>query len=73
MHLQTLTVVCSDFVTSASRVLPWEVLPWEVLPWEVFKSGPCQKPKTCRPVTDEAPHHTREKTSGTQGTCVPDA
>ena len=25
------------------------------------------RPKTCRPVADEAPRRTREKTSGTQG------
>ena len=28
----------------------------------------CLRPKTCRPAADEAPHHTREKTSVTQGT-----
>ena len=78
MRLQTLTVVCSDFVTSASYVLrPGSYPGCQRLFMrgfgQVFKSGPCQKPKTCRPVTDEAPRHTREKTSGTQGTCVPDA
>ena len=32
----------------------------------------CQRPKTCRPAADEAPRHTGEKTSGTQGreTCL---
>ena len=28
----------------------------------------CLRPKTCRPAADEAPHHTRENTSVTQGT-----
>ena len=28
----------------------------------------CLRPKTCRPVADEAPRRTREKTSGTLGT-----
>ena len=27
-----------------------------------------RRPKTCRPAADEAPRHTREKISGTQGT-----
>ena len=54
----------------------------ETLPWvpEAFHArfpvsplvSSRQRPKTCRPAADEAPRHTGEKTSGTQGreTCL---
>ena len=37
---------------------------------QVLKSDPRRRPKMCRPAADEAPRHTREKISGTQGTIM---
>ena len=61
---------------------PQKIPARETLPWvpEAFHGrfpvsplvSSRQRPKTCRPAADEAPRHTGEKTSGTQGreTCL---
>ena len=52
--------VCKRPVTVGARSFPCAVSGFG----QVLKND---LPKTCRPAADEAPRHTREKTSGTQG------
>ena len=65
-----------------ATIPPKKIPARETLPWvpEAFHArfpvsplvSSRQRPKTCRPAADEAPRHTAEKTSGTQGreTCL---
>ena len=59
------------------KIATRETLPWAPRGFSYAVSGFAarvfrHKPKTCRPAADEAPCHTGEKTSGTQGreTCL---
>ena len=42
-------------------------MPEDFHAWSLLSVKSVKSPKTCRPVADETPRRTREKTSGTQG------